>query len=165
MSLRALFLAILLAFSAPVAVATDEKPPVDTALVLAIDFSESISAEEFALQIKGYSAAFRSERVRTAIFGGPIGAVAVAIVHWCDAAEQWGEWRYVSNEAEAESLARLLDDMHYSLICRGTSTASALALGHHLLKLENLPVTATKRVIDVSGDGEASNEAATASSN
>src|SRR5258708_33957833 len=61
---------------------------VDVALVLAVDVSLSIDAEEFALQRAGYAAAFRNERVVAAITGGSAGAVAVTYLQWSGAPEQ-----------------------------------------------------------------------------
>src|SRR4051794_12990160 len=58
------------------------QPVVDIALVLAVDVSLSIDAEEFALQRAGYAAAFRNKRVVEAITGGATGAVAVTYMQW-----------------------------------------------------------------------------------
>src|SRR5260370_19498235 len=52
------------------------EPAVDVALVLAVDVSLSIDAEEFALQRAGYAAAFRNRRVGEAITAGAAGAGA-----------------------------------------------------------------------------------------
>src|SRR6185436_1038875 len=52
--------------------------PVDLALVLLTDVSQSIDDGRFAVQKEGYRAAFRDPDVLAAILGGGIGRVAVA---------------------------------------------------------------------------------------
>src|SRR5258708_13304062 len=72
---------------------------VDVALVLAVDVSLSIDAEEFALQRAGYAAAFRNERVVAAITGGSAGAVAVTYLQWSVARgqQQVTGWRLIND--------------------------------------------------------------------
>src|SRR6266851_6024971 len=76
---------------------------VDVALVLAVDVSLSIDAEEFALQRAGYAAAFRNERVVNAITGGSTGAVAVTYLQWSGAREQQQVigWRLITDRSSA----------------------------------------------------------------
>src|ERR1700716_2452839 len=64
------------------------EPAVDIALVLAVDVSLSIDAEEFALQRAGYAAAFRNARVVEAITAGGAGTMAVTYIQWSGASEQ-----------------------------------------------------------------------------
>ena len=57
---------------------------VDLALVLAVDVSASVDAEEYALQMGGIAAGFRDPAVQRAIAGGPRGRIAVSLVLWSD---------------------------------------------------------------------------------
>src|SRR5437899_6591334 len=86
------------------------EPAVDVALVLAVDVSLSIDAEEFALQRAGYAAAFRNERVVAAITGGSIGAIAVTYLQWSGARDQQQVvgWRVITDRRSA---ARFADEL------------------------------------------------------
>src|SRR5713226_8150431 len=83
---------------------------VDVALVLAVDVSLSIDAEEFALQRAGYAAAFRDRRVVDAITGGSAGALAVTYLQWSGAREQQQVigWRLITDRTSA---ARFADEL------------------------------------------------------
>ena len=61
-----------------------EQARVDLALVLAIDVSKSISAEEHRLQLDGYAAAFRRRAVLDAIADGANGVIAVTVLEWAE---------------------------------------------------------------------------------
>src|SRR5689334_197222 len=56
--------------------------PVDVELVLAVDVSRSVDAEEQELQFRGYEAAFRDPHLAEGIAGGPLGAIAVMLFTW-----------------------------------------------------------------------------------
>jgi len=56
--------------------------PVDLELVLAIDVSYSVDADEARLQREGYFAALRHPRVMQAVSSGPHRAIAVAYIEW-----------------------------------------------------------------------------------
>ena len=62
--------------------------PVDLELVLAVDTSTSVDAQEFALQSQGLAEAFLHPDVVAAIrFAGTRG-VAITLVHWAGEARQ-----------------------------------------------------------------------------
>src|SRR3954462_10015356 len=86
------------------------EPAVDVALVLAVDVSLSIDAEEFALQRAGYAAAFRNQRVVEAITGGATGAVAVIYRQWSGAREQQQiiGWQLINGRASAARFSAAL---------------------------------------------------------
>src|SRR5437667_9244711 len=97
-------------FCAVVATPVRGEIVVDVALVLAVDVSLSIDAEEFALQRAGYAAAFRSERIVNAITGGSAGALAVTYLQWSGAREQQQVigWRLITDRISA---ARFADEL------------------------------------------------------
>ena len=66
--------------------------PVDLELVLAVDVSQSVNAQEFALQMAGYAQAFRNRHVLEAIRAAGDRGIAVALVQWAikAVAEPWG---------------------------------------------------------------------------
>ena len=74
-----LVLAVLLAALLPLRA---ETRAVDVALVLAIDISASVSADEHSLQMAGIAAALQSPEVREAIQSGPNRRIAIAVTQW-----------------------------------------------------------------------------------
>ena len=83
----------------------------DVDLVLAIDGSGSIDHDEFALQQRGYSSAFRRRDVQDALMAA--GTVDVAVVLWGDSEiePQVLSWARLIHAHSAEALATRLDRM------------------------------------------------------
>lgn len=126
--------------------------PVDVALVLAVDVSRSIDEEEARLQREGYRAAVTDPRVVEAVRGGLVGAIALAYVEWAGADYQRTvlPWTRLSGQADAENWAAALaraprQSLSWTSISGGIEAARR--------ELAILPFEATRRVIDVSGDG------------
>jgi hypothetical protein len=128
-------------------------PSADLALVLAVDCSRSIDGREYRLQAEGYAAAFRHARVRRAILGGPTRRIAVTMTQWGGqfAQTQALGWTLLDAETAIDAFAarlkaqpRLVDD---------DATAIGAAIDHAVRVLEKCPFAASRRTIDVSGDG------------
>lgn len=145
-----LFAALLLGVTADTAHA---EPAVDIALVLAVDVSLSIDAEEFALQRAGYAAAFRNDRVVEAITGGGHGTVAVTYMQWSGAREQQQivGWQLINDRASAARFAASLAAADRVIAAGSTSLSGAIDAASRLLR-EN-GYKAERRIIDISGDG------------
>lgn len=129
-----------------------EGDPVDVLLVLAVDVSRSVDDDEARLQREGYRAAVSDPQVVEAIRGGMIGAIAIAYVEWAGAEYQRLvlPWMRVSNAAEAHAWSeRLAEAPRASL--SWTSISGGLDFSRTVL--QQAPFDATRRVIDVSGDG------------
>jgi hypothetical protein len=129
------------------------RQPVDLALVLAVDASGSVDRVRFELQKQGYVAAFRHPRVTQAIQSGPTQSIAVIMVQWTGPALQVVAvpWTRVSDSASANAFADKIAAAPRALFGGGTSISGAIDTGMALL-FDN-PYEATRRVIDVSGDG------------
>jgi hypothetical protein len=159
MKLRAFVLAALLIFAAACgapgarAQTSASAPPVDLALVLAVDASGSVNQTRFDLQKHGYAQAFRSREVIQAITAGADHAIAVAMVQWTGPTlhVQVIEWTRVSDGASAQALADAIDATRRRLYGGGTSLSGAIDTGAAILAAS--PFRATRRVIDISGDG------------
>ena len=151
MRLSRVYLACLLLLAAAGSARTETQ--VDIALVLAVDVSLSIDSEEFALQRAGYVAAFRNPRIIDAIAGGGNGAMAVTYVQWSGATEQRQiiGWRIIRDTASAASFAGELAAAERLVASGSTSLSGAIDMSARLLR--DSPVTASRRVIDISGDG------------
>jgi len=150
----ALACALLIAGGAASAAAqTAVGPSVDLVLVLAVDASGSVDAVRFALQKRGYVAAFRHPRVLTAIRSGPNQAIAVTMVQWTGPALQVQVvgWTKIGEEETAGAFAAAIEDAPRALFGGGTSISGAIDHGRMLLR--GSPFHASRHVIDVSGDG------------
>lgn len=125
---------------------------VDLALVLAIDTSGSVSEARLALQIKGYSDAFRQPGLARLIRSGRYGRILVTFVEWSDSGRQTQsvDWTLIDDHASAQGfaeaiLAALAPTPGWTSISGAIDFAARLLAG--------LQVSADRRVIDISGDG------------
>jgi Protein of unknown function (DUF1194) len=126
---------------------------VDLQLVLAVDASGSVNQRRFDLQKQGYAAAFRNPRVLNAIRSGISQAIAVTMIQWTGPRLQIlvVPWMVVKDEASAQALAAAIEGTPRKLFGGGTSISGAIDFSR--LILTQSPFTATRRTIDVSGDG------------
>ena len=126
--------------------------PVDLLLVLAIDISRSIVEQDAHLQREGYRGAMIDPEVLTAVRGGPVGAIAGAYVEWAafDRQELLLPWTRIASRNDATAWGAELTAKPWSSIS-WTSLSGALRFSGEVLA--NSPFEATRRVIDVSGDG------------
>jgi hypothetical protein len=129
-------------------------PAVDLALILAVDVSESVDADEYQLQHEGIARAFEDERLIEAISAGARGGIAVTVIEWSDRDKQvvTVDWTRVADRASAAAFAAAVRKTQ-------RSSDGLTALGDALLAaraaFERLPYAPERRVIDVSGDGMA----------
>src|SRR5215471_5664885 len=146
---RALFALIsALLVAAPPAWSRD----VDLALILAIDVSGSVNAERWELQRRGYEAAFHSPDVLQSIASGPHKAIAVTMVEWSGVNHQRQvvEWTVIEDQLSAATFASLMAEAP-RVYSDWTSISAALDFVVPLFRKSG--VTASRNIIDVSGDG------------
>lgn len=134
------------------AVERGPRAEVDVALVLAVDSSGSISEQRLAMQIQGYLGALRHPAFIEAIRGGRRGCIGLTYVTWTDARrqDQVVPWRVIADRSSALAFAQAMQDALRPLP-GWTSISGAIDFCTGLL-LSNGYV-ATRRVIDISGDG------------
>ncbi|HEY0292838.1 MAG TPA: DUF1194 domain-containing protein [Hansschlegelia sp.] len=139
-------------FLASAAYADDGGPSVDLELLLAVDVSYSMDAEEQKVQRDGYIEAMTSKPVLDAIRQGMTGRIAIAYVEWAGADEQRVvvPWTLVDGPETAAAFAERLADAPFRRAYR-TSISSALIFGATLFASSG--VRGARQVIDVSGDG------------
>ena len=149
--------AALLAALALVATAavprTAEAQPVALELVLAVDCSSSVSAEEFRLQMKGIADAFRDRQVVAAIHSAGAGGVAVSLVQWAGARThvQALDWTLLTDARSSLAIADEIEKV--PRIYEGGATAIGDAMEYSAALIEANEFQGLRRVIDVSGDG------------
>jgi Protein of unknown function (DUF1194) len=125
--------------------------PVDVELVLAVDVSRSVDAQEQELQFRGYEAAFRDPRLVEGIAGGPVGAIACTLFAWSD----WHIQRVLVPWARldgpracdrfADALAAAPRETFLYTSISGAMDFAARQFGQGF--------EGTRRVVDISGDG------------
>lgn len=146
-------LAVLLPILLAVGPDARAQVPVDLALVLAVDSSASVDETEFALQRDGLAAGFRDPMVIAAIESGPFKRIAVTVIEWAGYAEQEVHipWTLIEGGGGAHGIADRIAGLDRRIPTGATSIAGALGFAHTLLRAN--PYDASRRVIDLSGDG------------
>lgn len=126
---------------------------VDLELVLAVDTSRSIDADEVALQRAGYIAAIRHSDFIEAIKTGFRGRIALSYFEWAGQVRQETlvPWQVIDSVESASAFADKIGATTVTPSLRGTSISSALIYATGLIGAA--PYAEDRRVIDVSGDG------------
>jgi hypothetical protein len=129
------------------------EPQVDLNLVMAVDASGSVDDSRFELQKQGYAAAFRNPKVLAAIRGGDQRAISVSMVQWTGPTLHVVvvPWMTVRDQKSALAVADAIDSAPRRIFGGGTSLSGAIDYG--VIMLTASPTTATRQVIDISGDG------------
>jgi len=149
----ALILALIPAFAPGAAApAQAQDVPVDLELILAVDVSRSMDLDEQQLQRDGYVAAITHPDVLAAIAQGRRGRIALSYVEWAGAETQYKvvDWRMIDGPESAAAFAATLAQAPIQQL-RGTSIANGLAFVAP--EFDRNGYQATRRVIDISGDG------------
>lgn len=146
-----LLLSLALLGTATPATAQDAFTPVDTALVLVVDASGSITEREFGLQREGIALAVTDPGVMSAIMSGALQRIAIAYVEWGGPmmAQTVVDWAIVEDGASADDFAAMV-----LAAPRSVQSYNAIgdAIDHAAALIDRCPCQPTRRVIDVSGD-------------
>lgn len=120
--------------------------------MLAVDISESMDPEEFAVQRAGYVAALRDPGFIRAALSGPNGRIAVSYFEWAGVVQRRSilSWQVIDSAASARAFADRLENLPTNVF-RGTSISAALHFGTSSLDANSFD--GAQRVIDISGDG------------
>lgn len=156
-SVRALL--CLFALSWTVNVTAPRAADVDVEIVLAVDASGSVDRSELQLQLDGIAAAFRDSTVQSAIMEAPLRRIIVSMLIWSDAAfeKHATDWYLVESAATAEAFALRVETFRditggvFAIGGGGTGLGDGLA--HALGMIEANGIEATRRIVDISGDG------------
>ncbi len=147
----ALGLAALVAASAPI-VRAQSLDFVDTALVVAVDVSNSVDEKRYRLQMEGIAKALEDPDVLKAIFNGPQGGILFSMMAWSDKPNFIVPWQRISNKQEAFAVASMVRKLPHQ---GGEFTCLSKMLRNISDKIvPQLPTQALRVVIDVSGDGK-----------
>ncbi len=123
------------------------------AVVLAVDVSASVTPDSYVLQHDGIARAFEDPRLVEAIAAAP-GGIEVLVLEWSDPdkIKVTVDWTAVTDRRSADAFAA-------AVRATGRSSSGLTAIGPALAaaaaQFDRLPVPASRRVIDISGDGMA----------
>jgi len=141
---------MLLGLLAAMPASAGDRQPVDVALVLAIDVSGSVSEDNWKTQREGVASAVGSDQFAQAVRRGQIGRVAIAVVQWGTVPRMVINWRIVETAAETRALA---DEMRRMNRAESGGTCMGTMLKMVTAELTAWDDYATRRIVDVSGDG------------
>jgi Protein of unknown function (DUF1194) len=132
---------------------TPGQTDVTVAIVLAVDTSGSVSNGRFELQKQGYAAAFRSPQVLNSIRSLATQAIAVIMMQWTGPGLHVVvvDWTVINDKATADAFAGAVEAAPRQLFGGGTSISGAIDFSRVLLA--GTRFRASRRVIDISGDG------------
>lgn len=122
----------------------------DVALVIAMDVSGSINETRFNMQRDGTADAFLDRRVASAIASGQHSQIAVALTQWSTRSEVALPWVIVT----AASVTEFAESVRSMERFSNGSTEVAMAISGAVALMKEAPCRATRKVIDVSGDGK-----------
>ena len=125
---------------------------VDLLLVLASDVSRSVDSDKFELQRRGYGHALSDPRVIEAIRSGTNGRIGVCFMEWSGVMSQKVviDWTAIDSAESAHQFGDRILEATRSFTDR---TSISAAIDFAVAQLERAPFEATRRAIDVSGDG------------
>lgn len=128
---------------------------IDLALVLAVDVSSSVNWNEFGLQMRGLSSAFRDDNVWQAVRSGAHQKISIALLQWAGDQDQRLSigWTLIVSRQDLFDIADQVDNLARAFPFGGTGLAAALQASAALFDL--LPFVPARKVIDLSGDGRA----------
>ena len=136
---------------------TSSVDEVDVAIVLAADMSGSINQSEAALEREGYASALESADVLEVIKEGAQGKVAVTYLEWSSSgsSETRLDWAILTDAKDASLIAEVIrrKSERERAGPHGEKTSISYAIDVSVDAFDKLPVRASRRMIDISGDG------------
>jgi hypothetical protein len=124
----------------------------DVALVMAVDVSSSVNDERFALQRDGIAEGLLSPAVLDAVAGGPQQTIELAIIEWSEEQSVLLDWTIIRTKADLDEVVAALHTKFRPKVGWKTDIGGGIAKAVALL--DGAPLAASRRVIDVSGDGQ-----------
>lgn len=150
-ALAALILAVLFVRGAPQLAAAGASGEIDTALVVSVDVSNSVDDHRYQLQMEGIAKALEDPVVIDAILNGPHGGILFSMISWADKPQVSIPWRKIASKEDALATAAIVRKLPQQ---GGEFTCLAGMLRMVSDKvIPQVPMKATRVVIDVSGDG------------
>lgn len=124
---------------------------VDTALVMAVDISQSVDENRYRLQMEGIAQALEDASIIRVITSGPRKSILFTLIGWADRAKVLLPWTWIGSASDAAAVAKMLRSLP-------NASGEYTCLGRMLryltdITLNPVPVRADRIIVDVSGDG------------
>ncbi|MDX2258145.1 MAG: DUF1194 domain-containing protein [Hyphomicrobiaceae bacterium] len=124
---------------------------IDTALVVAVDVSQSVDLARYQLQMEGIARALEDAEVQAAIASAPTRSILFALIAWADFPRLVVPWTIIDGPVEARRTAAAIRELphetgEFTCIARLMQTLSDRLI-------PEMPITAKRIVVDISGDG------------
>jgi Protein of unknown function (DUF1194) len=143
--------AALLGLALAAARAEEPTAEVDTALIVAVDVSNSVDEQRYRLQMEGIAQALEDPGVIQAIVGAPKGGILFSMITWADLPKVSLPWTHITNAAQARATAKLVRALPRQ---SGEFTCMSRMMRFVSDKIvPQIPAKAAKVVLDISGDG------------
>jgi hypothetical protein len=123
----------------------------DLALIIALDGSASVNFAEFNLITLAMAAAFVDPDVVTGLNAGRGSMLSLLLWSGVGAQEVMVDWTLIRTPADADAFSRKIADVPRSVPAGQTAIGEALAAAERLFAA--LPGAASRKVVDVVGDG------------
>jgi len=144
-------LALLALSSTPTPAQEPGGAEVDTALIVAVDVSNSVDEQRYRLQMEGIAQALEDPGVISAIAGGAKGGILFSMITWADLPKVSLPWTRITNAAEARATATRVRSLPRQ---GGEFTCMSRMMRFVSDKIvPQIPAKAAKVVLDISGDG------------
>jgi hypothetical protein len=129
---------------------------VDLRLVLAVDVSRSVDAEEYELQKDGYARALTDQRIIDAVTSGPLRRIGLCYVEWAGPQMQRTpiDWTLLDSKETCERMSAKIAALTYE---PHSWTGVGAAMRYAAERFESGPFHSRRMVIDISGDGRNNN--------
>lgn len=135
----------------PTATPNSQSQFVDTALIVAVDVSQSVDARRYQLQMEGIASALEDPDVLNVILNGPNGGILFSMIAWSDKPKLVIDWQPITSMEEARRVAGLVRALPHT---GGEFTCMARMLDYAAtLVVPYIPNPSLRVVLDVSGDG------------
>jgi hypothetical protein len=148
---------LVLSLTAGLNTVSAESGPVDIAMVVSLDRSESIDQEEARAQITGLIYTLKHPRFLHAVQNGLHGRIAISALTWSSFTrhEVILPWMMISGREDAEAAAQWLGKFldRETTMTHGKQTDVAFGLETARMQMQALPWRAGKRVINIVSDG------------
>jgi hypothetical protein len=149
--LAATLLVVLLATFASPPTAGQGTDEVDTALIVAVDVSNSVDDKRYRLQMEGIAQALEDPGVIQAIVGGAKGGILFSMITWADRQKVSLPWTRIASAEDARAAALKVRALPRE---SGEFTCMARMMRYVSDKIvPQVPAKAAKVVLDISGDG------------
>ncbi|MEL7176342.1 MAG: DUF1194 domain-containing protein [Pseudomonadota bacterium] len=132
------------------------------ALVLGLDVSGSVDAQEYRLQLEGLANAIEAQQVAERLLAMPDAPVRLAVFDWSTTERQRVilPWREVHTHSDITAIATQLRSTKRAFNAAATANSTATALGTAMtfgIGMLEMQETCWKRTLDISGDGKNNN--------